>query len=205
MAAAAACMITPAAARPLLPTPRRLAGRPSERSGWENKKMPGRASASTSWTKDKLVARTSATVPIPSRASLSDSWTKDKTERKEASVRVGRPPSREESPVKGKRASSRALSVVVERSEKKAKPEENAEAEAKKLDEDVVEAVFYAGPAFRGASAAEVSFAREVAGAERPACSLVSDDEGTQGNEVVSAEGTQGNEETQHMKQQQRP
>ncbi|KAF8698776.1 hypothetical protein HU200_035034 [Digitaria exilis] len=148
MAAAAACMITPAAARPLLPTPRRLAGRPSDRSGWENKKMPGRASASTSWTKDKLVARTSATVPIPSRASLSDSWTKDKTERKEASVRVGRPPSREESPVKGKRASSRALSVVVERSEKKAKPEENAEAEAKKLDEDVVEAVFYAGPAF---------------------------------------------------------
>nr|CAB3500495.1 unnamed protein product [Digitaria exilis] len=113
--------------------------------------MPGRASASKSWTRDKLVARTAAAVPIPGRASLSDSWTKDKTERKEASVvveqqRVGRSPSREESPVGGKRASSRALSDVVERSEKKAKPEENAE--AKKLDEDVVEAVFYAGPAF---------------------------------------------------------
>nr|CAB3500482.1 unnamed protein product [Digitaria exilis] len=160
----AACMATPAAAQPpLLPAPPRFAGSAaSDRSVWGSKK-PGRASASQSWTRDKLVARTAAAVPIPGRASLSDSWTRDKTERKEAAIveeqRVGRAPSRGESLIRAKRASSRALSEVVERSEKKAKPEENAaankldgdaekpeeNAEAKKLDGDVV---FYAGPAF---------------------------------------------------------
>ncbi|KAF8698777.1 hypothetical protein HU200_035035 [Digitaria exilis] len=136
---AAACMATPAAAQPpLLPTPPRFAGSAaSDRSVWSSKK-PGRASASQSWTRDKLVARTSAAVPIPGRASLSDSWTKDKTERKEAAIveeqRVGRAPSREESLIRAKRASSRALSEVVGRSEKKAKPEENAA--ANKLDGD---------------------------------------------------------------------
>ncbi|CAN6312324.1 unnamed protein product [Urochloa humidicola] len=129
---AAACTLIPAAALPpLLPTPCLVAGCSSERSAWGSKK-PGRASASESWTRDKLLARTSSCVR--GRGTLSESWTKDKAERKEAGVvveRVGRSSSREIQ-VGAKRASSRAPSVEVDRSEKKAKPEEPV-AEVKKL------------------------------------------------------------------------
>ncbi|CAN6284351.1 unnamed protein product [Urochloa humidicola] len=138
---AAACTLTPAAALPpLLPTPCLVAGCYSERSAWGSKR-PGRALASESWTRDKLLARTSSS--LPGRASLSENWAKDKAERKEASIvveRVGRLPSRE-GQIGLKRAPSRAPSVEVDRSEKKAKPEEDAkpEAEVKKL---------FAGPGF---------------------------------------------------------
>jgi hypothetical protein len=127
---AAVCTVTPAATFS-------RAGCARERSAWNSKK-PGRASASESWTKDKLAARTSSSVP--GRASLSDNWIRDKAERKEIGVkRMGRSPSRKISPVRAKRTLSRAPSVEVERSEKKAKPEEDAEPA-------VVE--YYAGPAF---------------------------------------------------------
>ncbi|RLN39288.1 uncharacterized protein C2845_PM01G18090 [Panicum miliaceum] len=81
-------------------------------------------------------ARTSSSVP--GRASLSDDWTRDKIERKDISIkREGRSPSREISPVRAKRTLSRAPSVEAERSEKKAKP-----------DEDAVAVEYCAGPAF---------------------------------------------------------
>ncbi|RLN18694.1 uncharacterized protein C2845_PM02G23150 [Panicum miliaceum] len=129
---------------------------------WSSNK-PGRASASKSWTKDKLVARTSSSVP--GRASLSDNWIRGKAERKEAGIehveqspsreiisqsggkaekeeisveRAGRSPSRE---IGAKRALSRAPSVEVERSKKKAKLEEDAEPVAVAVE-------CYAGPAF---------------------------------------------------------
>ncbi|PVH32558.1 hypothetical protein PAHAL_9G427700 [Panicum hallii] len=124
---AAVCTITPAATFS-------RAGCARERSAWNSKK-PGRASASESWTKDKLAARTSSSVP--GRASLSDNWIRDKAERKE--IGVGRSPSREISLIRAKRTLSRAPSVEVERSEKKAKPEEDAEP---------VAVEYYAGPAF---------------------------------------------------------
>ena len=135
---------------------------------WSNKK-PGRASTSESWTKDKLVVRTSSS--LPGRASLSDNWIRDKTESKKTDTehverllsreivskiggnaekkeindeRAGRSPSREISQAGVKRALSRASSVEIERSDKKAKPEEDVEPVA------VVVAVeeYYAGPAF---------------------------------------------------------
>jgi hypothetical protein len=149
---AAACTLTPAAALPpLLPTPCLVvgvAGRASERSVcWVNNKKPGRASASESWTKDKqLRAGTTALSSVPGRASLSEDWTKDKAQRKEETKtsvdaeRVGRSSAREEVIGAKKRASSRALSVEIDRSEKKAKPEESA-AEPATI-------VYYAGPAF---------------------------------------------------------
>ncbi|PAN49145.1 hypothetical protein PAHAL_9G429400 [Panicum hallii] len=115
---AAVCTVTPAATFS-------RAGCARERSAWNSKK-PGRASASESWTKDKLAARTSSSVP--GRASLSDNWIRDKAERKEIGVkRMGRSPSRKISPVRAKRTLSRAPSLEVKRSEKKAKPEEDAE------------------------------------------------------------------------------
>ncbi|PUZ40636.1 hypothetical protein GQ55_9G440300 [Panicum hallii var. hallii] len=115
---AAVCTVTPAATFS-------RAGCARERSAWNSKK-PGRASASESWTKDKLAARTSSSVP--GRASLSDNWIRDKAERKEIGVdRVGWSPSREISPVRAKRTLSRAPSLEVKRSEKKAKPEEDVE------------------------------------------------------------------------------
>ncbi|CAN6306253.1 unnamed protein product [Urochloa humidicola] len=138
---AAACTLTPAAALPpLLPTPCHVAGCYSERSAWGSKR-PGRALASESWTRDKLLARTSSS--LPGRASLSENWAKDKAERKEASIvveRVGRLPSRERR-VGAKRASSRAPSVELDRSEKKAKPEED-DVKA------VVKVKLFAGPGF---------------------------------------------------------
>ncbi|CAN6312323.1 unnamed protein product [Urochloa humidicola] len=132
---AAACTLTPAAALPpLLPTPPLVAGC----STWWGGKKPSRASASESWTRDKLLARTSSIVP--GHATLSENWTKDKAKRKDAGVvveRVGRVPSRE-GQIGSKRAPSRAPSVEVDWSEKKAKPEEPV-AEVKKL---------FAGPGF---------------------------------------------------------
>ncbi|RLN40223.1 uncharacterized protein C2845_PM01G18270 [Panicum miliaceum] len=129
---------------------------------WSSKK-PDRASASESWTKDKLAARTSSTVP--GRASLSDNWIRDKAARKETEhverlpsrgiisqiggnaekeeisvERAGRSPSRE---IGARRALSRAPSVEVERSEKKVKPETDAEPVAV-----AVAVEYYAGPAF---------------------------------------------------------
>jgi hypothetical protein len=126
---AAVCTITPAATFS-------RAGCARERSAWNSKK-PGRASASESWTKDKLAARTSSSVP--GRASLSDNWIRDKAERKEIGVeRVGQSPSREISPIKAKRTLSRAPSVEVERSEKKAKLEEEQKAKPEEDAEPVV-------------------------------------------------------------------
>lgn len=138
-----ACTLTPAAALPpLLPTPRffaTVAGRASEGSAWAGNKKPGRASASESWTKDKLLARTTASSSVPSRASLSQDWTKDKAQRKEETERVGRSSSREDPVGPKKRTLSRAPSVEVDRSEKKAKPEDAVEP---------VTVQYYAGPAF---------------------------------------------------------
>ena len=131
---------------------------------WSNKK-PGRASTSESWTKDKLVTRTSSS--LPGRASLSDNWIRDKTESKKTDTehverllsreivsqiggnaekeindeRAGRSPSREISQAGVKRALSRASSVEIERSDKKAKPEEDVEPVAVTVE-------YYAGPAF---------------------------------------------------------
>jgi hypothetical protein len=152
---AAACTLTPAAALPpLLPTPCLavpVAGRPSERPVcWAGNQKSGRASASESWTKDKeLRARTTTPSSVPGRASLSEDWRKDKAQRKEntkTSVeepkRVGRSSWREEEEAANakKRALSRAPSVEVGRSEKKAKPEEGAAEPAT--------VAYYAGPAF---------------------------------------------------------
>jgi hypothetical protein len=87
-----------------------------------------------------------APAPPRCRASLSEDWTKDKAQRKEETKtsvdaeRVGRSSAREEVIGAKKRASSRALSVEIDRSEKKAKPEESA-AEPATI-------VYYAGPAF---------------------------------------------------------
>ena len=129
---------------------------------WSSKKLD-RASTSESWIKDKLIAR--ATSSIPGRASLSDNGIKDKTERKETDTEhvallpsreiispIGdkvekkeisgdRSPSREISKVGVKRALSRVSLVEVERSEKKAKPEEDVEPVAVTVE-------YYAGPAF---------------------------------------------------------
>jgi hypothetical protein len=150
---AAACTLTPAAALPpLLPTPcvvAGVAGRASERSvSWAGNKKPGRASASESWTKDKqLRVGTTSPSSVPGRASLSEDWTKDKAQRKgetktsvEEPERVGRSSWKEEAVKAKKRAPSRAPSVEVDRSEKKAKPEEGAAEPAT--------VVYYAGPAF---------------------------------------------------------